>query len=396
MGGAEVALLNILASLRDAQPDWKLNLIVSDDGPLAAQARGLGVCTKVLSFPRSLACIGDASLGGPGGRPIGSLKLLGRLLFAGPATAIYIAGMRKEIRRLDAQVVHTNGFKMHVLGALAKPPGVPLVWHIHDYLSRRPFMARLLKRLHKRCSMVLANSDSVKTDFAAVCGNRPAVQTVYNRIDTAVFSPHGPFVDLDQLSGLPLPGNSLVRVGMLATFARWKGHEVFLRALSLIPSEIPLRGYVIGAPLYQTDGSQYTAEELKAMAHRLGISNRVGFTGFVDQPASAIRSLDIVVHASTQPEPFGLVIVEGMACARPVIVSAAGGAVELIETGENALGHRPGDAAQLAERITRLAIDPELRARLGTAGRATVEQRFDRRRLAAELAPIYQNLVKAI
>lgn len=411
MGGAEVALLEILAGIREAEPEWKLDLIVSGDGPLAAKARALGVETVVLPFPPSLARIGDASVAGPAGpaRPPGQgmsqARLLARLLFASAGIANYARKLRKELRRLEPAVIHTNGFKMHILGALAKPASVPLVWHIHDYLSSRPFMVRLMKLLYKRCSIVLANSNSVKLDIETVCGNTVPIQTVYNAVDTSVFSPEGPSLDLDQLSGLPPPANSVVRVGMLATFARWKGHEVFLRALSLLPADLPFRGYIIGDALYQTDGSQYSVAELKAVAEKLGVMDRVAFTGFVEEPASAMRSLDIVVHASTQPEPFGLVIIEGMACGRAVIISEGGGAAELIqtriqpnsptgmstniETEINALGHPPGDAAQLAQRITQLATDPSLRARLGAAGRATAEQRFNRARLARELIPIY-------
>ena len=407
MGGAEVALLEILASIRAAQPEWKLNLIVSGEGPLGASARVLGVETVVLPFPPSLARIGDAAVSGPAGQGVSQARLLARLLLASAGIANYVTKLRKELRRLDVQVIHANGFKMHILGALAKPASVPLVWHIHDYLSSRPFMVRLMKLLYRRCAIVLTNSNSVKLDIETVCGNTVPIKTVYNSVDTRVFSPDGPSLDLDQLSGLTPPPNSVVRVGMLATFARWKGHEVFLRALSLLPADLPFRGYIIGDALYQTDGSQYSVAELKAVAEKLGITDRVGFTGFVAEPAAAMRSLDIVAHASTQPEPFGLVIIEGMACGRAVIASEAGGAAELIQTKlrpnstgistsiateTNALGHPPGNAAQLAERIAQLAADPSLRTRLGAAGRATVEQRFNRQRLARELIPIYQSL----
>ena len=81
-----------------------------------------------------------------------------------------------------------------------------------------------------------------------------------------------------------------------------------------------------------------------------------------------------------------------MACGRAVIISDAGGAAELVERGVNALAHTPGDAEQLADCIARLASDPELRSRLGAAGRITAEQRFDRTRLAHELIPIYQTV----
>jgi peptidoglycan/LPS O-acetylase OafA/YrhL len=130
------------------------------------------------------------------------------------------------------------------------------------------------------------------------------------------------------------------------------------------------------------------------LAQDLGISDRVGFTDFVAEPAAAMRALDIVVHASTGPEPFGLVIAEAMACGRAVIASAAGGAAEIIDAEVNALAHSPGDAARLAEQIASLASNVELRQRLGQAGRATVQERFNRERLAKELAPIYSKLVQ--
>jgi glycosyltransferase involved in cell wall biosynthesis len=336
--------------------------------------------------------LGHSATGRAAGNFTGRLNLLRQLLFTSPGVRAYVASLRKLLQQLNPDVIHTNGFKMHLLGALAKPAATPLVWHVHDYVQARPFMARLMKRYHKRCTIALANSNSVALDLKAACGNTLPVQTFYNAIDTDVFSPDGERLDLDSLSGLP-PADplrpNLIRVGMIATFARWKGHEVFLGALALLPSELNWRGYIVGDALYQTEGSQFSLAELRGVAEGLGLSDRVGFTGFVDQPAAAMRALDIVVHASTEPEPFGLVIVEGMACGRAVIASDAGGAAELFETGVNALGHTPGDAAQLAERITKLATDSDLRKRLGAAARSNVEQRFNRARLAEELIPIY-------
>jgi glycosyltransferase involved in cell wall biosynthesis len=105
-----------------------------------------------------------------------------------------------------------------------------------------------------------------------------------------------------------------------------------------------------------------------------------------------MRSLDIVVHASTEPEPFGMVIIEAMACGTPIIVSAAGGASELFEEGENAISHQPGDAAALARQIERLARDPELRQRLAVAGRARAERFFPGSRMAEEVLALYRDI----
>jgi len=78
------------------------------------------------------------------------------------------------------------------------------------------------------------------------------------------------------------------------------------------------------------------------------IENRVGFVPFQDNPADVYRALDIVVHASTKPEPFGRTIVEAMACGKPVIAAQTGGAAELFTHDHDAVGVPPGDPAALA------------------------------------------------
>ncbi len=169
----------------------------------------------------------------------------------------------------------------------------------------------------------------------------------------------------------------------------------FLDAIARLDSAAPVRAYVIGGALYQTAGSQFRLEELRAHAEANGLAGRVGFTGFVDAADEAIRALDIVVHASTAPEPFGLVIAEAMACGRPVIASDAGGAREIFTRGVDALAHPPGNSEALAECISRLAGDESLRQQLGLAARQNAERRFNRRRLAAELAPLYRIPLRA-
>lgn len=128
------------------------------------------------------------------------------------------------------------------------------------------------------------------------------------------------------------------------------------------------------------------------MARQLGLDGRVGFTGFVDDAPAAMRALDVVVHASVQPEPFGLVIAEAMACGRAVMVSRAGGAAEIITPGEDALVHEPGSAESLAAGLGELVRDPGLRARLGRGAALAARQRFTRARLSTELLPVYRML----
>jgi glycosyltransferase involved in cell wall biosynthesis len=101
------------------------------------------------------------------------------------------------------------------------------------------------------------------------------------------------------------------------------------------------------------------------------------------------------VHASSEPEPFGLVIAEAMACGRSVITTADGGAAELIEADRDALVAASGDARALATAIGRLAADPALRESIGRRARSAAITRFSPDRMAANLARIFETVAES-
>lgn len=392
LGGAEISLLEILASLRDACPEWPLHLLLAERGLFQGEAEAIGVVTTVLPFPSGLAGFGDSRLKGKHSAMARVTWLLRSFGVAWSALG-YLGQMRKMIREAAPELIHVVGFKMQVLAALAKPAGVPMVVHVHDYISTRPAMRWLMRLLGSRYSVAVANSDSVAADIRLATNGAVPVERIYNSVDSNALTPVGEQLDLDALAQLPPPTGSLVRVGLVATFARWKGQEVFLRAIQQVDRAWPFRAYIVGGPVYQTQGSQYSLDELQALAVSLGIADRVGFTGFIKNRASAFRALDIVVHASTEPEPFGMVIIEAMSCGRALIAAGGGGAGEITIDGADALVHRAGDVADLAEKITRLVQDAELRKRLAQNGREKVVGHFSRARLAEQFVPIYSSLV---
>jgi glycosyltransferase involved in cell wall biosynthesis len=226
LGGAETSLLAVLSSVRRAEPSWPLHLVMTADGPLKAAAAALGVTATVLPLPESIAALGEHGARGAGGY----LRLTARAARASISVPAYVAEIRRAIRSFRPDVIHTNGLKMHLLAAWASP-SVPLMWHLHDYLGPRPLTAALLRWSAPRCAAVIANSMSVAADARdAIRGGVPVV-AVYNAVDLDRFSPSGGCADLDRLAGLPGASAGTVRVGLLGTFARWKGHEIFLRAL---------------------------------------------------------------------------------------------------------------------------------------------------------------------
>ena len=227
LGGAETSLLDALASLRAARPAWRLQLVIASNGPLAARAEALGVTTVSAPFPPSVARLGERSAASSSGGYARFAAQLG--LAAGPIVS-YTAQLRRALAAFRPDVVHTNGLKMHVLAARAAD-ATPIVWHVHDYIGPRPLSARLLRWNVSRCAAVVANSRSVADDVRAVLGNDVYIVPIHNAVDLQRFSPHGPVADLDRLAGLPPAAAGTVRVGLVATYARWKGHAAFIEAI---------------------------------------------------------------------------------------------------------------------------------------------------------------------
>lgn len=387
LGGSEIALLELVRGLRAERPQWGLDVIVPGRGPLHARAAALGARCHVVEMPAALARLGESAMVRRGRSPAAAVALGARLCAVAAAWPGYARRLRAALQDIGPDVIHTNGLKAHVAGARAAAPSAALIWHLHEYLGGRPLSAALLRTHASRCRAIVANSESVARDAARAVRPPSAVHVVHNAVNLEEFDPAGERADLDALAKLPPAPAGTVRVGLVATFSRWKGQEVFLRALASLPTDLRIRGYIVGGPLYDTVGSQYTAEELSRLARKLGAA--VGFTGFVEG-SRAMRALDVVVHASTEPEPFGLVIAEAMACGRAVITSGSGGAAELVTPGVDAVVHPPGDAHALAAAIATLAADAGMRQQFGVRARGAAVRRFDPRRLVAAMAGVYE------
>jgi glycosyltransferase involved in cell wall biosynthesis len=393
IGGAEQVLLYALRAVRGEFPEVECRLLITDDGPLVAEAEKLGVPTTILPLPPELAALGESGIRGPRWRRVS--KLAFRSLRYLPRAIGYAREFRKIIRCLNPDLIHSNGIKTHLLARLSGARA-PVVWHVHDFLGQRPLIPRVLRRATRGLAGAIGVSQAVVDDMQWLLPRIP-VRLVYNAVDTERFYPapaNG--TELDDLAGLPRADRSMIRIGLVATFARWKGQEVFLQAAARLVRDCPnlaVRFYVVGGPIYHTPASQFSQQDLRALVERLGVNDRVGFVPFQRNTADVYRMLDVVVHASTRPEPFGMTIVEAMACGRPVIVSAGGGAAELFQAGTDAVGFSPGDIDGLVQRMAELGRNADLRCELGKRGRDAALARFSLPHFASELRRAYADLV---
>jgi glycosyltransferase involved in cell wall biosynthesis len=202
---------------------------------------------------------------------------------------------------------------------------------------------------------------------------RPAFPDVPGRvIHCAVAGP--PAVRPDQRRSLRASlgaGDGHVVVLMAARFERWKGHEVLLKAAKLLPESTPIRLWIAGAS--QASGSRY-ASELAAAASELG--DRVSMLGERDDVPTLMRLADVYCQPNLKGEPFGIAIAEAMRAGLPCVVSAGGGAAELLDESCGVI-IAPGDAEGIADALRRLAADPQARRAIGEAAERRASELTD-------------------
>jgi glycosyltransferase involved in cell wall biosynthesis len=384
IGGAERVLLTLVERVLRCRPDWQLGLLAFEPGPLIASAREAGAEADVLHAPAALLRLGESGAGGG--------WFAADLARAAWPTTRYAGRVAARVCAWRPDVLHTNGLKAHVIGARCPLRAGAVLWHIHEHVGRRRLSSALLRVHAKRVARVVAVSESVATDIRGVLGTGLATRTILNGIDTERFESAAAPLDLDAAAGLPPAPPGTVRVGLVATYAHWKGHLAFLSAMAALPAALPARGYIVGGPVYSTRGSQYTTEGLLSAIHAAGLSGRVGLVPFQDDTAASYAALDVVVHASTEPEPFGLVVVEAMAAGRAVIASNAGGTREIVEHDRTGLLHAPGHVPELAAAIERLVVHRHDRERLGAAAREHARVRFRADTMTRDFVATYESL----
>jgi glycosyltransferase involved in cell wall biosynthesis len=275
--------------------------------------------------------------------------------------------------------VHANSLKAGLYGTTAaRLCGIPAVWHVHDRIASDYLPPKMVSAVRAAArsmpTAVIANSNATRATLpvAKRCFVVPnAVEAVTSLRDRDESRPY--------------------TVGMLGRVAPWKGQHVFVKAFAKAFPDGPERATVVGAPLFGSDEEAYL-ERVRALGERLGLNGRLVFAGFRDDVQAELASLDVLVHASITPEPFGQVIVEGMAAGLPVVATAAGGPCELIEDGVDGFLVPPNDTDALAETLIRLSTDPALRTRVGEAARGKALQ-FAPEQVSLEVVAVYSEVL---
>lgn len=312
----------------------------------------------------------------------------GRLLFA-PVSPGWPLACRSLLRRFRPDLLHLhlpNPSAFWLLG-MAEARRLPWVLHWHAdvpsdarhmgvRLAARPY--RLLeRRLLQRAAAIIATSRSYRDGSTELA-------PFHDRVRVIALAAEPPPAVVPAAPEWPAAGLRLLAVGRLSYY---KGFEVLLRALAQVP-EVQL--------LLVGDGEQRSS--LQAAATRLGVAPRVRFAGELPDPElhAAYRACDLFCLPSLdRAEAFGLVLLEAMREARPVVAShiPGSGVGEVALDGESALLVPPGDVPALAHALAALARDPARRAQLGAAGRARWDQQYRPEPVARQVMSLYREVL---
>jgi glycosyltransferase involved in cell wall biosynthesis len=336
LGGAEEMLQMVIEGA--AAQGHELEFVFFEPGPWPDQLRREGLHVEVLS--------------------VGRLRQVGKALAS-------ILRLARIMRARQPDLILNWMTKTHLYGApaavLAGMRGRVLWWQHgipagHDWLDRT---AALLPALAVGCS----------SQVSAL-----AQKAFYPHRRTFVVNPGArrPATSSTQLA-LQLPSGVPI-VGLVGRLQPWKGQDRLLRAQAILRERgHEIHTLLVGGDAYELSGDY--AAELPELARSLDLSEAVTMTGQVPDAGPYIERMDILLNAS-DPEPFGIVLLEGMARGIALVAVSSGGPKEFITDRQTGVLARSGAPEALADALEVLLESPSLRRRIGEAGRARFEAEY--------------------
>jgi glycosyltransferase involved in cell wall biosynthesis len=367
--GAERSFLG-LAPLLDAR--GVALTLASPPGPFAEAWSALGFPHVAVAAPerRGLRTAGD-------GRP-GVRALWGEV-----ATTVASARQLAQLAR-GVDVVHSNSLWTHldcaVAGRIARRP---VVLELHDLV--RPGLGRwVLKAAAGLAARTIAISRAVADTVGAGSGR---LRVIPQAVDTERFHPG--VADARWRGRLSDRPDEPI-VGVVGRVDPEKGIGTVVQAMAMLHGGAGRSQLaVVGAPAL--DDGTYDAALREEASTLLG--PRARFVGPVDDVPVVLRSLDVLVNASTS-EPFGLSVLEAQASGVPVIGTDAGGIPEFVTDGETGLLVAPGRPDELAAGLRRILDAPALQQKLATAARDNVVAHHTLEARADALAAVYREVAR--
>lgn len=292
------------------------------------------------------------------------------------ANVPYVIRLAYLCRKKRIDILHSNNFAMEPLWT-ARILGIAIVSHLHGFLY--PPLERSRRNNMRHVKAFVSISRAV-TESAVHAGlDRALIRQIPNFLER-----------VPQPSPPPMP--KVLAVGIFGRVTQWKGQKEFLHAMMRVLPRFPeLRVYIVGDA---SDSDSRYFEECREIAQSSPFADQIEFTGVVTDVATYYRKCTVIVHASIDPEPFGMVLIEAMAEGRPVVASALGAPPEIIQDGVEGYLVDPKDSDAMASRIITLLADPVLAREIGARGHRKAIADYNPNVAARHFERLYMEVTK--
>jgi glycosyltransferase involved in cell wall biosynthesis len=376
LGGGEIALLDLIRFFDRSRVTPIV--VLGSDGPLADRLRGL-VELHILEIAPDVLHTRKDTLG------------TGNVVRFKTALQIfaYVLRLADFIEAYNIELIHTNSLKADILGGIAaRFARRPVIWHIRDRITEDYLPKPAVKAMRLLCRIIpdfIFGNSAATIETLQLRGARPSIP-VASGVDIRAYEQEG--ISEAIATGRP---DRKIRIGLVGRICPWKGQHIFLQAAAEVHKRFPLTHFqIIGAALFK---EQQYEQEMRELAGTLGLEDAVEFTGFRNDVPDLMRKLDILVHASTTGEPFGQVIVQGMAAGKPVVATNGGGVPEIVIHGVTGLLVPMADAPAMSSAICALLDSPKIAASMGRVGRIRVLEHFTIERTARKVEAAYAEVL---
>jgi glycosyltransferase involved in cell wall biosynthesis len=372
IGGSDIALLRTVEALDLARIEPLV--VTPEPGPFAPAFKAAGA--RQIVVPMQLL------------RTLPSVRYQAGYLARFLPTVLRL---RRLIRDERPDLVHSNSLYCLYGAWAAKLSGVRHLWHVREIPPQLPVLTSAYVRMvYGLSSRVVFMTQDIRRRFGEAAEGSAKSRVLYDAVDLASWTVEPDRAALRSEIGAPPDAQVVTFVGRLDP---WKGAHVFVDAAIRLSATWPAARFVVcGGP---PPGFEAYADGLRSKVTAAGLDDVIRFLGF--RPAGApiarlMASSDVLCHCSVNPEPFGLVVIEGMALGRPVVAAAAGGPLEIITDGIDGVLAPPGDPAVLADAIAPLLSDRSAADRIGLEARRTVAERFSQDRFKTDLDALYEDI----
>jgi len=295
--------------------------------------------------------------------------------------------MSRIIKDESPDIVHVNSAPHDGLAGLlaARFARIPCVCHVRN-MSNVSVIQRVLSASVQK--FIFISSEVQRNLATQKIGAKNGV-VIFNGVDVSAFQ-QSDEKSLREEIGV---AEDAFLVGMVGRLEHWKGHKIFIDAVhQLSQAGENLRALIIGGPQPGPRNKKYY-DSLISQIRRHNLQNIISLLGQRDDIPDVMSQLDILVLASTKPEPFGRVIIEAMAAETLVVATAGGGVLDIIRDGENGILVPAGDSLALATAIQRARRHSGESPRLVTNALADVGRRFTADRCADNVSNIYDQIL---